>query len=60
MIQMDSLSSNIFCQKCVSKGVASGPIHFFQRASTTITGAPAAAMEGKRAVIRIPVFCVLL
>lgn len=46
--------------KGVSKGVANGPIYFFQRSSTTITDAPAAAMEGKRAVIRIPVFCVLL
>ena len=37
--------------KGVSKGVASGPICFFQRASTTITDAPAADIEAEKARI---------
>ena len=37
--------------KCVSKGVASGPIYFFQRASATITDAPAADIEAEKARI---------
>ena len=37
--------------KGVSKGVASGPIYFFQRASATITDAPAADIEAEKARI---------
>lgn len=38
----------IFIQgKGVSKGVANGPIHFFQRPNTTITDAPAADIEAE-------------
>ena len=35
----------------VSKGVASGPICFFQRPHTTITDAPAADIEAEKARI---------
>ena len=37
--------------KGVSKGVANGPIYFFQRSSTTITDAPAADIEAEKARI---------
>lgn len=37
--------------KGVSRGVASGPIYFFQRASATITDAPAADIEAEKARI---------
>ena len=37
--------------KGVSKGVASGPICFFQRPHTTITDAPAADIEAEKARI---------
>ena len=37
--------------KGVSKGVASGPVYFFQRASATITDAPAADIESEKARI---------
>ena len=34
--------------KGVSKGVANGPIYFFQRPNTTITDAPAADIETEK------------
>ena len=34
--------------KGVSKGVANGPIYFFQRPNTTITDAPAADIEAEK------------
>ena len=37
--------------KGVSKGVANGPIYFFQRPNTTITDAPAADIEAEKARI---------
>ena len=37
--------------KGVSKGVASGPIYFFQRPDTTISDAPAADIEAEKARI---------
>ena len=40
--------------KGVSKGVASGPIYFFQRASATITDAPAADIEEYVLGMRLP------
>ena len=37
--------------KGVSKGVANGPIYFFQRPNTAITDAPAADIEAEKARI---------